>query len=187
MRIVFFFILLVLGVAVGCGGDDDETALEKYNKQLGIDTLLIDNYLAEHGITAMADTSGTGLRYVIHEEGNGRSPKYNTNVPGDCFMTDYRGIVLDSVESFDSGDRFKTSLSGSIISGWKIGFQYLQEGDSATLYLPSGLAYGTAGSGSTIPANAILYFHVRLRKVTTPEFNPANGTYECYYEDIIVD
>lgn len=184
MRVVFFFLLLVVGVAVSCKDDDNETALEKYNKQLGIDTLLIDNYLAEHGITAMADTAGTGLRYVIHEEGSGRSPKYNTKVPGDCFMTDYRGIVLDSVESFDSGEEFKTSLSGSIISGWKIGFPYLQVGDSATIYIPSGLAYGTAGSGTKIPANSVIYFNVRLLKVSTPEYNPAAGVYECYYDDL---
>lgn len=184
MRVVFFFLLLMVGVAVSCKDDDNETALEKYNRQLGIDTVLIDNYLAEHGITALADTAGTGLRYVIHEEGTGRSPKYNTKLPGDCFKTDYSGFVLDSLESFDSSKNYETSLSSGIISGWKIGFQYLQEGDSATLYIPSGLAYGTAGSGKKIPANAVLYFHVKLHKVVAPEFNPASGSYECYYDDL---
>lgn len=185
MRIVFFLALLVVAVAVGCeDSGSGETALEKYNKQLGIDTVLIDNYLAENGITALADTLGSGLRYVIHEEGDGKSPKYNKSpTPADCFNTSYKGLLLTGDVPFDSASVYKTSLSSNI-AGWEIGFKYLQEGDSATLYIPSGLAYGTAGSGSKIPANSVLYFNVRLKKVTTPEYNPAAGRYECYYDDL---
>lgn len=184
MRIGFFFVLLVTVLALSCDKDDDLTDQEKYYKQLGIDTLLIDAYLAERGIVAKTDTTGAGLRYVIHEEGDGRSPKYSSTGLGDCFQTDYLGKLLEGDVPFDSSAGFKTSLSAGIIRGWKIGFQYLQEGDSATLYIPSGLAYGTVGSGTKIPANSVIYFHVRLLRVTTPEFNPANGTYECYYDDL---
>jgi FKBP-type peptidyl-prolyl cis-trans isomerase FkpA len=184
MRISFFFVLVVVGLAMSCDKDDDLTEQEKYDKQLGIDTVLIDSYLAERGIVAQTDTTGAGLRYVIHEAGEGRSPKYNASVPGDCFKTDYLGKLLEGDVPFDSLKGFSTSLSAGIIRGWKIGFQYLQEGDSATLYIPSGLAYGTVGSGAKIPANSVIYFHVRLLRVSTPEFNPANGTYECYYDDL---
>lgn len=185
MRIGFFFLVVVTVIALSCkDNDDDLTDQEKYYRQLGIDTLLIDSYLADLGIVAQTDTSEAGLRYVIHENGSGKYPKYNTKVPGDCFQTDYKGLLLDGDVPFDSAKGFKTSLSAGIIRGWKIGFQYLQEGDSATFYIPSGLAYGTVGSGTKIPANAVIYFHVRLQRVTTPEYNPANGTYECYYDDL---
>jgi FKBP-type peptidyl-prolyl cis-trans isomerase FkpA len=189
MRVSFFFVLALVGLALSCDKDDDLTAQEKYNKQLGIDTVLIDNYLVEHGLTALTDTSGYGLRYVIHEEGDGRSPKYNKYpTPGDCFNTSYKGLLLTGDVPFDSASSYKTSLSGGNIVGWDIGFPYLQEGDSATLYLPSGLAYGTKGSTSgSIPANAIIYFHVRLFRVVTPEYNPANGVHECYYDDFSIE
>lgn len=189
MRNVFYLLVLSIVIAIGCDGNDPgESAEVKYNKQLHIDTLLIDKYLSDRGIVALPDTLWSGLRYVIHESGTGKSPKFNTGgVPGDCFETDYLGKLLEGDVPFDTAFAFRTSLSGAVINGWKYGFRYLQEGDSATIYIPSGLAYGTSKRGTTIPANAILYFNIRLRKVVTPEFNPASGQYDCYYEDIIVD
>ena len=41
-------------------------------------------------------------------------------------------------------------LAGMIV-GWQIGLPLLHVGDSATLYIPSGLAYGTAKVGSVPP------------------------------------
>lgn len=186
MRNVLGFFGVLFIVVVACDGNDPgESALVKFNRQLGIDSVLIDTYLQANGIVALRDTSGSGVRYVIHEEGSGKSPKYNGSAtPGDCFETDYLGKLLTGV-SFDSADGFRTSLSSGIIQGWKIGFRYLQEGDSATIYIPSVFAYGKQGSGSKIPANSNLLFRVRLRKVVTPEYNPANDSYTCYYDDFI--
>jgi FKBP-type peptidyl-prolyl cis-trans isomerase FkpA len=188
MRKISLVAFVAFLLAAACDGNDPiESAEAKFYRQLAIDSVLIDEYLAARGITALPDTigsEGSGIRYVIHESGTGRSPKYNSRVPGDCFETDYIGRLLDGDVPFDTAYNFKTSLSSGIISGWKRGFQYLQEGDSATIYITSGYGYGSAGSGTRIPKNAILYFNVRLRKVVTPEFNPANGQYECYYDDL---
>ena len=121
--------------------------------QLAIDIEIIDNYLAADSIEAIADPSG--LRYVIHVEGEGLSPELE-----DLVRVKYVGTLLGEEEVFDSSNDASFPLDNLII-GWKIGFQLLQEGDSATLYIPSGLAYGVYGSGP-IPPNANLTFGVKL-------------------------
>lgn len=175
---------IVMFVGLSCK-DDPQTTVEKFNKQLNLDTLALNEFLSANNIVAAR--GDYGLRYVIHEEGSGKSPSYNgTTSPGDCFQADYKGIIMqvDSLATdsyFDKSNDFRTSLSSSIIEGWKIGFQLLQEGDSATLYIPSVLGYGSTGSGTKIPGNTNLIFQVKLDKVVTPYFNPASGGYNCDY------
>jgi FKBP-type peptidyl-prolyl cis-trans isomerase len=174
------FLLFIVVVLVGASCQDNpETAVEKFNKQLNLDTLAINEFLTANNIVAAR--GNFGLRYVIHKEGTGRAPKYNSSLPGDCFQADYKGSLLSGSTFFDEGNDFRTSLSGSIIEGWKIGFQLLQEGDSATLYIPSTLGYRSTGSGTLIPPNSNLVFEVRLDRVITPYFNPASGGYNCDY------
>ena len=67
---------------------------------------------------------------------------------------------------FDSGKNISFPLT-SVIDGWKIGIPLLDVGDSATLYIPSGLAYGYYGYPPEIPGNANLIFNVGLTKVGT--------------------
>lgn len=182
MRLGLFLIGIVLFISLACG-DDEKTADEKLQDQLNADTLAIDAYLQSKGIVAQRGTSGT--RYVIHEKGNSTvSPKYYANniPPGDCFVASYKGHVVAVDTVFDQGSNFETSLSGNIISGWKIAFQLLDVGDSATIYIPSVFGYGSAGSGKAIPPNSNLFFHVRLKQVFKQEFNPASGQYRCYFD-----
>jgi FKBP-type peptidyl-prolyl cis-trans isomerase FkpA len=181
MRKVVFLLAVVLALIGFSCKDDPETTQEIRSKQLNLDTLAIDAYLQANGI--VAQRTDAGVRYVIREEGAGtNSPKYYANGTGDCFQTDYAGNVMNVDSLFDEGVNYQTSLTDFIISGWKVGFQLLEEGDSATLYIPSVLAYGSSGStGGGIPANANLIFEVRLDRIVQPQFDPGRGTYVCYY------
>jgi hypothetical protein len=182
MRLGLFLIGVVLFIFLACG-KDEKTADEILRDQLKEDTVSIDAYLQSKGIVAQRGSSG--IRYVIHEKSNSTvSPQYyaNNTPPGDCFVASYKGFVVAVDTIFDQGSNFETSLSGAIISGWKVGFQLLDVGDSATIYIPSVLAYGSAGSGKAIPPNSNLYFHVRLKEVFKQEFNPSNATYRCFYD-----
>ncbi len=181
MRKVIFPLAAVLAVIGFSCKDDPETAQEIRSKQLNLDTLAIDAYLLEKGIVAKRGDGG--LRYVIHEEGAGtNSPKFYSNGTGDCFQTDYKGSVMEVDSLFDEEMNYRTSLTGFIINGWKIGFQFLDEGDSASLYIPSVLGYGASGNSvAGIPANANLIFEVRLDRVVQPQFDPGKGIYVCYY------
>jgi FKBP-type peptidyl-prolyl cis-trans isomerase len=54
---------------------------------------------------------------------------------------------------------------GRVIRGWDEGIMLLNEGSEATLYIPSGLAYGPRAAGAAIPANSSLIFDVELVEV----------------------
>ncbi|GCC52021.1 hypothetical protein SanaruYs_22530 [Chryseotalea sanaruensis] len=185
MRLGLFLIGAVLFVSLACG-DDEPSAQEQINSQLNKDTIAIDAYLQSRGIVAKRGNSG--IRYVIHEKSSSTvSPQFYTNMPGDCFVTSYKGYVVAVDTVFDESANFETTLESSvpgenIIAGWKVAFQLLDVGDSATIYIPSVLAYGSAGSGKAIPPNSNLYFHVRLKEVFKQELNPSNNTYRCFYD-----
>lgn len=147
------FVILITVLFSACTSDD---AVVTYEEQLAMDIETIDNYLSDNGIAAMTD--GSGLRYVIHEEGEGISPEILDDV-----HVRYMGMLLGESDSFDSSDSIRFPLN-RLIEGWRIGFQLLQEGDSATLYIPSGLAYGSSGQGP-IPPDANLEFIVKLIQV----------------------
>jgi FKBP-type peptidyl-prolyl cis-trans isomerase FkpA len=65
---------------------------------------------------------------------------------------------------FDKGSNVSFPLN-EVIAGWQIGMPLLQEGDSATFFIPSGYAYGYYGYPPEIPSNANMIFHVRVTKV----------------------
>ncbi len=154
MKRILGISLLAVAVLSGCNKDEVTTP----NEQLEIDIVKIDNYLGENNITAQIHESG--LRYVIHIEGSGVSP-----APTDVVEVDYLGKLLSDGTVFDQANGAEFPLN-RLIEGWQIGFALLKEGSEATLYIPSGLGYGTTGAGSSIPPDAVLIFDVTLISVT---------------------
>jgi FKBP-type peptidyl-prolyl cis-trans isomerase len=53
----------------------------------------------------------------------------------------------------------------SVIDGWSDGLLQLNEGSSATLFVPPHLGYGAKGIVDFIPPNATLIFYVELLSV----------------------
>lgn len=156
------FVKITLGLAlvsliVASCMMDKENEIPDFNQQLQKDIAAIDSYLASKNITAAQHNSG--LRYVVHESTGGEMPSIDS-----CVTADYQGIVMSTGQEFDKGTNVSFPLN-SVIDGWKIGIPLLQEGDSASLYIPSGLAYGYYGIPPEIPSNANLIFHVTLKKV----------------------
>lgn len=160
IRVIFgFFALLPLLVA-SCMMNDTKD-IPDFNKQMAEDLAAIDSYLASNNITAQQDPEGL-IRYVIHRD------SIDTEKPGidSCVTANYQGKLLSTGQQFDDGVGISFPLN-SVIDGWKIGIPLLNEGDSASLYIPSGLAYGYYGYPPEIPGNANLIFHVAITKVGT--------------------
>lgn len=136
-----------------------EDMLAQQAGQLSADSLTINEYLAENNIEAQ--TTDTGLRFVIEEEGNGVQPS-----AGDSVFVHYRGTLLDGTQ-FDSSYERNTGPfgfvlgQGNVIPGWDEGIALLNKGAKAKLYIPSPLAYGPQSMGP-IAANSILIFDVEL-------------------------
>ncbi|UII22835.1 FKBP-type peptidyl-prolyl cis-trans isomerase [Fulvivirga ligni] len=149
-------------------------------EQLEADKKTIEEYLAENNIEAQSTESG--LYYVITEEGTGESPQ-----DGDMVEVAYAGHVLDgayfdtSIESVaKEQDMYNENRPGGyvpyafplgrgrVIRGWDEGVALLKKGSKATLYVPSGMAYGPRKRSDVITENSILVFDVEL-----VDFTPA--------------
>ena len=117
------------------------------------------DYLAENNINAQSTT--TGLYYVIDEPGVDPKPTSSSNVTVHYHGYLLNGTVFDS--SVDRGTPLTISLT-QVIAGWREGIPLFGTGGSGTLYIPASLGYGNTGTGS-IPPNAALVFEIELVSV----------------------
>ncbi|HWA36074.1 MAG TPA: FKBP-type peptidyl-prolyl cis-trans isomerase [Cyclobacteriaceae bacterium] len=146
--------------AVVCSKNVDQTRIDAVPKnQLNTDIARISNYLSANNLTAIADPSG--LRYAINKTATGNTPCLSSTV-----VVSYSGRVLLSngnlaATTFDAQTNAQFGLSGLILA-WQIAFPKFAPGTNATLYVPSGLAYGTASPSAAIPPNSVLVFEVTL-------------------------
>ena len=162
LSVVFVLSLLTISsclkeTPLPCTQEPDSKLWTTLNQtQLQADIVAIDDYLASRSITAIEHESG--LRYVITQAGTvGTTPCLEKLI-----AVTYSGSLLTTGVVFDSSvDPIAFQLN-SLIAGWQIGFLKLNKGTKATLYIPSGLAYGANGSPPKIPTNANLIFEVEL-------------------------
>jgi FKBP-type peptidyl-prolyl cis-trans isomerase FkpA len=115
-------------------------------------------------LASKMQTTPSGLRYIVHQEGDGAKP-----VKGDQVSVHYYGMLDADAEMFDTsfkgGQPYQFPLGmGQVIPGWDEGLLLLNKGSKATLFIPASLAYGAAGSPPVIPENADLIFYVELEK-----------------------
>lgn len=123
-------------------------ACEKDANQDEIDHGIIEEYIVEQQLDGQFSSSG--LYYVIEEDGSAEHPNLYSTV-----TFTYKGYYLNGDE-FDSGEYFTASLNNLIV-GWQEGLQYIGEGGKITMVIPSGIAYGSSGSGPIGPNEAIAF------------------------------
>jgi peptidylprolyl isomerase len=119
---------------------------------------------AIQGLKDQAETTESGLMYILEEEGKGPKPTAGQQVDVHYELKLADGMVVDS--SFSRGTPLQIPIGvGKVIPGWDEGIMLLNEGAKATLIVPSELGYGASGAGGVIPPNATLIFKVELVKV----------------------
>ena len=129
----------------------------RIKKQKAEDEKIITQYIADHHLTATA--TGTGLYYVINNQGTGIQPNSASTV-----TVNYRGYLTDG-SVFDQSTSLGVSFPlSSVIKGWQEGIPYYKKGGKGILLIPSALGYGAQAS-SKIPANSVLIFDVELLNV----------------------
>lgn len=114
-------------------------------------------------------------------EGDGNSPLFTDTVSvyyrgklinGTVFDQNYSGDLNTEVHvptHFALQAKQSDGVFGDgLIVGWITALQYMKEGDRVELYIPSALGYGTQGQ-SSIPANSVLKFDLKLEKVIHPD------------------
>lgn len=148
-------LVLLLAVTFGLTACDKGYDSEE---QLAIDKEIIEAYLSDNGLTAQ--TTPSGLYYIIDIEGDGVNPDINSSV-----VISYTGKLING-DVFDSGTindnySYQPYPLTSFIEGWQIGIPLFKVGGKGTLFVPSGLGYGPTGSRSIAP-NTVLIFDVNL-------------------------
>jgi FKBP-type peptidyl-prolyl cis-trans isomerase len=133
-------------------GDD----VAQKNKEAG------ESFLAANKDKEGVMSTDSGLQYKVTKEGDGPSPDATDSV-----TVNYKGTLIDGTE-FDSGKAISFPLNG-VIKGWTEGLQLMKTGGSTRFFIPSGLAYGTTGSGPKIGPNSTLIFDVDLLSVKGKE------------------
>lgn len=98
--------------------------------------------------------------------------------PGKRYTAHYTGWLRDGTKFDSSVDRKEPFVfvqgRRQVIAGWEMGFEGMKAGGKRRLYIPYQLAYGEAGSGTTIPPKAELIFDVELLAVDdAPQLLPA--------------
>lgn len=171
---------------------------------------LFDLITAQNGVENITYNDINYKMYYlkIGEDGVGVSPtRY------DSIFVRYRGFTLDSVRfdqnlSYNSirgwqnmaGGIGQTGINSGVIQGWKYGIPKFKSGVNSTqpgepisfsntgkgiIFIPSGLAYGNRGSGTSIKPNKSLLFFIELAQVIRAD-NDNDGILN-EYEDLDKD
>lgn len=128
--------------------------------QAEFDSLATENaetsaaFLAENGAKDDVVTTESGLQYKVLEEGEGDLPGLESTV-----QVHYEGRLING-EVFDSSIARGTPVEFAltqVIAGWTEALQLMKEGSKWQLYIPSDLAYGSTGSRSIGPNQALIF------------------------------
>jgi peptidylprolyl isomerase len=161
---VVLFLALAGGAGLSSCSKDDSAVNADYS---AADDALIKSYIATNNITtAQRQTSGL---YFIPTVTNANATKVTV---GKNVSFLYTGTLLNGSVFTTSGQDASKAASfilgnSSVIAGLQEGISLMHVGDKATLLIPSGLAFGPAGSGSastgtTVPANTVVRFDVEV-------------------------
>ncbi|MEZ4982600.1 MAG: FKBP-type peptidyl-prolyl cis-trans isomerase [Saprospiraceae bacterium] len=116
----------------------------------------------EGTLSGKIQTTSSGLKYVILEEGTGAAPQ-----PGETVNVNYFGALTNGTEfdnSFKRGKPFSFPLGqGRVIAGWDEGVALMKKGGTRIFFIPARLGYGERGYPPVIPGNSELVFLVQLQ------------------------
>ena len=167
-KFVFFSLIILLSA---CGGNKKKSfekefdfgsykkPFENANKSLvKSEEEQIQNFINRYKWDMQK--TGTGLRYMIYEKGNGEKSSIGKIAK---FNFDIKLITGDLCYSskIDGAKEVLIGKSGEV-SGFEEGILLLRVGDKAKLIIPSHLAYGLAGDEKKIPKRATIIYDIEL-------------------------
>ena len=117
--------------------------------------------LAENAGKEDVVTLASGLQYKVLKKGAG---VHHPTADSSC-SCHYHGTLIDGTVFDSSYDRGSPTdfAPNQVIKGWTEAMQLMVEGDQWEMTIPSDLAYGDGGAGSSIPGKAVLIFELEVR------------------------
>lgn len=129
------------------------------------DDAIITQYLTSSSITT-AQKQTSGLYFVPVTTNPSGTPAAAGKTVSVLYTGKLmNGTVFDATSLRNNAPYSFLLGSGSVIKGWEEGIALMRTGEKAILLIPSALAYGPNGSGTTIPANSVLRFEVEVTDV----------------------
>lgn len=169
-----FALLLLSTLMISCVSDQ-ESAQVIYDR----DVAAINDYIEANNLTNVKEYNDPtyGIR-IIWQEVSDSGVEIEL---GDTLVVDYTGKLLSdrvfdsSIETVARDNNIYTSSReyiplkfrlglGSLIFGFEYGIAQMEEGDKATVFIPSDSGYGRNSNGD-IPANSPLIFEMDLKEV----------------------
>ncbi|MGB1309671.1 MAG: FKBP-type peptidyl-prolyl cis-trans isomerase [Leucothrix sp.] len=111
-------------------------------------------------------TTESGIQYQVLTAAEGAKPKATDKVKVHYKGTTIDGTTFDS--SYDRGEPAEFGLN-QVIPGWTEGVQLMSVGSKYKFVIPSNLAYGNQGAGSSIGPGETLVFEVELLDILSDE------------------
>ena len=143
-------VLLLAVVALGACKDDDEVPSQSPEEQIA-------DFLASQNITD-AQTTPSGLVYVINEPGSDERPNPNSSI-----TINYRGYLTDGTTFDQTTGSPRTFPLRNLIEGWQEGLQLVGRGGDIQLLIPPSLGYGNnPPPGTGITRNSVIVFDIEL-------------------------
>lgn len=128
------------------------------------DDNLITRYLAKNKITT-AQKQASGLYFVP----TATNPTGTPAAAGKTASVLYTGKLLNGTVFDATSQRNNTpftftvgAMPRQVIQGFDEGVGLMRKGEKATLLIPSGLAYGAAGAGTSIGPNTVISFDIEV-------------------------
>jgi peptidylprolyl isomerase len=155
--------------AVGCGGDDTETASFSVEAPPAQTAAAADTEPVSSGkkpkVTIPDSPPPKQLEVKDLKQGTGKTAK-----KGDEVSMDYVGVAYSTKKEFDNsydrGQPFDFTLGqGQVIAGWDEGIVGMKVGGQRELTIPADKAYGAQGQPPSIKPNETLVFIVDLLAV----------------------
>lgn len=122
------------------------------NKTKGAD------FMAENAKKEGVKVLESGLQLQTIVEGTGKQPQ-----EGQTVLVNYKGSLIDGTV-FDANDSVKFNVNG-VVAGFSEALRNMKVGGQAIATMPSDLAYGDRGTGSSIPGGSTLVFEITLLDV----------------------
>lgn len=138
--------------------DVDNQLIEANKSRIEVESDRIDGFVERRGW--QVEKTGTGLRYMIYQEGEGKLAQTDDIVKVNYSVSLLNGAVCYSSDS-TGAEEFKVGLS-DVESGLHEGIQFLNEGAKAKFILPAHLAHGLIGDENRIPSNAVIIYDIEL-------------------------
>ena len=168
--ITYMMIAILITVLNGCSGgetqnerniskkDYKEPLMEANRHVVRTEDQHIEDFLRRY--KWQMHKNGSGLRYMIIEEGEGSRAEKGLMATIDYTIRVITGDIVYTSE--EKGPLTFIIGKGEVISGLEEGILLMNVGDKAKFIIPSHLAYGLVGDGDLIPGKATLIYDIEL-------------------------